>query len=293
MIVIPFSFLPPVLLRKLSRAFYWIGDPVSKQIKDLGYSLERSNIELKPKEYVSMCMTASFFFFIVFSGLTALLLSKYKIDPFIGVIIVAIVSLFIFSQQILYPKLTASKKIKDIERNLIPALQNMMVQLNSGVPLFNVLATISDADYGGVSTQFKLAVRRINAGEQQVVVLEDIAKNNPSIHFRRTMWQIINGMKTGSNMSDVIKLSIDNLSEEQLIEIQKYGSQLNPLAMFYMIIAVIIPSLGSTFVMVISSFLSLTPGSTKLIFWGLLIAVFFFQLMFIGILKTRRPNLLE
>nr|MBA4405526.1 hypothetical protein [Nanoarchaeum sp.] len=293
MIVIPFSFLPPVLLRKLSRAFYWIGAPVSTHIKGLDISLEQSDIKLKSKEYVSMCVTATVFFFVVFSILASLMLLKYNTSPIIGLIIIALISLFIFSQQLIYPKLKASKRIKNIERNLIPALQNMLVQLNSGVPLFNVLAIISDADYGGVSEQFKFAVRRINAGEQQARVLEDLAKNNPSIHFRRTMWQIINGMKTGSNMSDVIKLSIENLSEEQLIEIQKYGSQLNPLAMFYMIIAVIIPSLGATFIMVISSFLNLTSGATKLIFWGLLVAVFFFQLMFIGILKTRRPNLLE
>jgi len=133
----------------------------------------------------------------------------------------------------------------------------------------------------------------MNAGQPQISVLEEIAKNNPSLHFRRVIWQIINGMKTGSNMADVIKISIGNLSEEQLIQIQRYGSQLNPLAMFYMIVAVIIPALGTTLIMVMSSFMGLSVNATKLIFWGLLAVVFFFQLMFIGMLKSRRPNLLD
>lgn len=293
MITVPFSFLPPRLLRKLSSKLFWLGNRIADRYKDLKLSLDQADIKLSPTEYVSMCLTSSLFFFLGFSAFLSLILAKLEISIIFGIIGTLFLSLFILSQQLIYPRLKANKRIKDIERNLLPALQNMLVQLNSGVPLFNVMATISDADYGGVSQQFKIAVRKINAGNQQIPVLETLARNNPSLHFRRTLWQMINGMKTGSDMSDVIKLSISNLSEEQLIQIQRYGSQLNPLAMFYMIIAVIIPALGVTFIMIMSSFLNLTPYATKFIFWGLLAAVFFFQLMFLGILKLRRPNLLE
>ena len=293
MITVPFSFLPPMLLKKVSRAFLAPGSKISKRYGNLKLYLDQAGIKLKPAEYIAMCIASSIFLFIALGIFTYLVLSKLEYDVLAGIAGAFFLSFFIFSQQLMYPKFQANKRIKDIEKNLLPALQNMMVQLNSGVPIFNVMATISDADYGGVSKQFKIAVRKINAGHQQIAVLEDLAKNNPSLHFRRTLWQIINGMKTGSNMSDVIKISIDNLSEEQLIQIQKYGSQLNPLAMFYMIVAVIIPALGVTFIMILSSFLNLTPFATKFIFWGLLAMVFFFQMMFLAVLKMRRPNLLE
>ncbi len=290
---IPYAFLPLTLLRKLSRIFLAPARSISKNIKDFDIFLEQSEIKLKPEEYISMSIATTIFLFFMLSIIVSILLVKFNIDILAGLVAVFFVSLFIFSQQMMYPRLKAKKRVRDIEKNLLPALQNILVQLNSGVPLFNVLAIISESSYGGVSEQFRIAVRKINAGSQQINVLEEIAKNNPSIHFRRTLWQITNGMKTGSNMADVIKVSITNLSEEQLIQIQKYGSQLNPLAMFYMIIAVIIPALGVTLVMVLSSFLSLNPLTTKFIFWGLFGFVFFFQLMFIGMLKMRRPNLLE
>ena len=293
MIVIPFSFLPINILRRLSRGFYLIGDSLSKKVPDLKLSLEQAEIKIRPNEYVSMCLTSTVIFFIVFGILTSLVLAKLNINILIGIVILLIVTIFLFIQQLLYPKLKASRRIRGLERNLIPALQNLLIQLDAGVPIFNAIATISDSDYGEVSEQFKIAVRKINAGRPEIDVLEDLARNNPSFHFRRTLWQIANGLKTGSDMGDVIKLSIENLSEEQLIQIQQYGSQLNPLAMFYMMVAVILPSLGVTFILVISSFVSLTTGLTKLIFWGLLVVVFFFQLMFLGIIKTRRPNLLE
>jgi archaeal flagellar protein FlaJ len=293
MIAIPFSVLPPQLLRVLSRAFFWVGYRLSTKIKNIDLYLDQAEMKISSKEYISMSFTSTLIFFLVFSVLGSLLARKLETNIFIAIGAVIFITLFIFSQQLMYPKLKADRRIKNIERNLIPALQNMLVQLAAGVPLFNVIATIADSDYGGVSEQFRLVVRKINAGRPQIIVLEEIAKNNPSLHFRRTLWQIINGMKTGTDMSDVIKVSIDNLSEEQVIQIQRYGSQLNPLAMFYMMIAVVVPALGVTFIMVLSSFMNLSALGTKLIFWGLLGVVFFFQLMFIGMLKTRRPNLLD
>lgn len=100
-------------------------------------------------------------------------------------------------------------------------------------------------------------------------------------------------MKSGSDVSIVIRQVIASLSEEQLVQIQRYGGQLNPLAMFYMLVTVILPSLGITFLIVISSFVASSEFITKLIFWGLYGFVFFFQIMFIGIIKTRRPTLLQ
>lgn len=293
MILVPLSFLPPSILRRFSRFFYFVGGKVAPKIPDLKISLEQWGMKVKPSEYVSMCFTASIFNFIILSILFFFLLPLFDANPFIGILVALLLFLFGFIQQLMYPKLKASKRVRDLERNLIPALQNLVIQLESGVPLFNAIATISDSNYGEVSHQFKLAVRRINAGRQQINVLEDLARDNPSLHFRRTLWQISNGLKTGSNMSSVIRLSIDNLSEEQLIQIQKYGSQLNPLAMFYMMVAVIIPSLGVTFVLVLTSFTNLSSDITKMIFWGLFAVTFFFQLMFIGVLKARRPNLID
>ena len=210
----------------------------------------------------------------------------------VSLVISLIFSFFAFFQQIIYPKIISGRKIRAIDKNLLAALQDILVQLNSGVSLFQILVNISKSDYGAVSEEFSKAVREINTGRHQLEVLEELATNNPSVYFRRAIWQIVNGMKSGANMSDVIKDVISALSEEQIIQIQKYGSQLNPLAMFYMLVAVILPALGVTFLIIISSFISLSAASTKIVFWGLYIFVLFFQIIFMGIIRTKRPNLL-
>ncbi|MBU1111663.1 MAG: type II secretion system F family protein, partial [Nanoarchaeota archaeon] len=121
---------------------------------------------------------------------------------------------------------------------------------------------------------------------------EEAALKNPSIFFRRALWQIINGLKSGSDLGTVIQEAINGLSEEQILQIQIYGGRLNPLAMFYMMIAVIIPALGTTFIIVLSSFLSFSEVLTKAIFISIFAMTTFAQIMFLGIIKTRRPNLL-
>jgi len=187
----------------------------------------------------------------------------------------------------------ARKRVKSIERNLLPALQNVLIQFNSGVPFFDILVNISKENYGEISEEFTRAVKEINAGNPPIEVLEEVAAINPSLFFRRAIWQLVNGLKAGSEMSSVLTEIISSLSEQQVLQIQKYGSQLNPLAMFYMLVVVIIPALGITFLIIISSFISLSEAATKFAFWGLYGFVFFFQIMFLGMIKTKRPNLLN
>ena len=74
-------------------------------------------------------------------------------------------------------------------------------------------------------------------------------------------------MKAGGDISAVMAEIINALNEQQMIQIQNYGAQLSPLAMFYMLMAVIVPSLSVTFIIVIASFIAMSPFVVKLLFW--------------------------
>ena len=117
-----------------------------------------------------------------------------------------------------------------------------------------------------------------------------MALKNPSPYFRRAIWQISNGIKAGSDISPLLKAVIDGIFAEQRIAIRRYGSQLNPLTLVYMMVAVVLPSLGLTFLLVLSSFSGLVISET--IFWMILVFLAVFQFMFMGIIKSRRPNII-
>jgi len=124
------------------------------------------------------------------------------------------------------------------------------------------------------------------------VVVEEIGDKNPSIYFRRALWQISNGMRAGSDISIVIKDTIKSLNEEQLIQIQNYGNKLNPMIMFYMLSSVILPALAITFLTVITSLVNVSSQTAQLFFFMLFIFVMFIQVMFLGVIKSIRPSLL-
>lgn len=294
MIKLPYNLLPKKAILRFSRLFIGFAYSSKPFFPFLGLNLRQAGIKTDTREYLAMCMASSFVFFLACSSVLSLLVFSFGLENplVVGIISALIFSLFVFIQQISYPKLLSNKKIRSLEQNLLPALQNILIQLNSGVPTFNILVNIAAGDYGEISKEFALAVKEINAGKSQVDVLEELASNNPSTLFRRAIWQIVNGMKAGGDMSSVINDIINRLSEQQLIQIQNYGSQLSPLAMFYMLVAVIVPSLSVTFIIILSSFISLGEYVTKLLFWGLFVFVVFLQIIFLGVIKSRRPNLL-
>lgn len=294
MIKLPFTFLPTRAIYKASRPFLSAARKTLPMFPFLGMDLRQAGYKESSDRYMAMCMFASLMFFI-FSGvfmLIILLAAKVENPLPVSALISLIFSFFVFIQQILYPKMLLRKRVRAIERNLMPALQNILIQLNSGVPVFNILVNISAGNYGDLSGEFEKAVKEINAGMSQIEALEQMGSNNPSMLFRRAIWQLANGMKAGADMGAVMGEIINALNEQQVIQIQNYGAQLSPLAMFYMLMAVIVPSLSVTFIIVIASFISLAPEMVKMIFWGLLAIVIFMQMMFLGIIKSRRPNLL-
>ncbi len=286
---IPLSILPARILDKTAPSFRGI----ARRLERPGFQLElwQANLEIKPDVYIAKCIASTGFLLIFLLLFVSMPLLKGKFYPF-AYIIVLIITIFVFFQQLNYPKIIAKRRIEQMETSLLPALRTMLVEVNSGVPLFQVLEYISRSDYGEISSEFKKAVKQIRSGKPQITVLEDLSTRNPSAHFRRALGQIINGLKTGTDIGIVLKEIINSVSREQMIQIESYGGKLKPLAMFYMLMVGIAPSLGITFLIAIMSFLSVTEAGAKVVFYVLLGVVMFFQIMFMGAIKSFRPSLL-
>src|SRR4030042_4695519 len=229
---IPFTFSEIEKLKIRSRfiALYIKYKSKSK----LEENLKNSGINISREEYLAICLDTFFTVFLLLFIIPSTILVFLGVKYFylFSFCFALISSGFVFFSQIVYPSIYVMRREKNIEKNLIPALQDILIQLSSGVPLFSVLVNISAADYGELSIEFKKAVRKINAGSPEQEVLEMLSKRNPSTFFKRTLWQISNGMNAGSDMTFVIEDSIKSLMEEQMIQIQNYGNKLNPLIVF-------------------------------------------------------------
>ena len=138
-----------------------------------------------------------------------------------------------------------------------------------------------------VGRYFKEITDKVDLGTSIEDALNEAVELVPSDDFRKILWQIINSIRTGADVSKSLYSAVDQITKSQVSEVNKYGKKLNPLAMFYMIIAVIMPSLGVTMIIILSSFIKFELSLTILISMALFLG--FVQFMFISIVKLSRP----
>ncbi|MFH0860472.1 MAG: type II secretion system F family protein [Candidatus Altiarchaeota archaeon] len=292
---IPFIGNPRI--RKISRIFLWMGDVLSKTSPYMELLLKQSGVaeeyQINARGYLSVAFFMSLVVFIAFSSAIIAVFHaagnpNYVIGPLIGAVVGVVMYLYITY----FPKQIVNSRVKYIERNLLFALRSILIQIRSGVPVFDTLVALANGDYGPISKEMHIVVEKVNAGKDVVASLEELAIRNPSMYFRRALWQMVNSMKSGSDVGDNLSEVISSLSKEQLVEVRKYKSVLNPLAMMYMMVAVIMPSLGITMLIVLSSFPGMEEIGSERTFWILLSAIIVMQVIFIGIIRSRRPNLI-
>ena len=290
--IIPFVPFPLKKAIKEAKVFEKAGAVISKSNPSLKLDLFQAEIPMHPKVYASIVALTTTFYFFVMTPIIFLIgfLARGKPDFFLPLTVGGVFSLFVFFYLMRYPKFVALRRIKKLEKDLLNSLEHILIEIKSGVPLFNAMIGVTDG-YGEVSDEFKIAVKEINAGIPEIKALERASLRNPSLYFRRSLWQITNAMKAGSDIASALEAIVNNLTQEQIIAIRRYGQELSPFTLMYMLIAVIMPTLGITFLIILSSFAGLKiPDFT---FPMIILVLAIFQYFYMGIIKTKRPALVN
>lgn len=289
---IPFSPFPLKTLLSLGERIPGIGYNIAITFPKLGLELRQAEIDIDPKHYGGIIFVLSAFYFFAMSLIAFLFATR--LAPKIALLIAPIVGILaaglIFAQLAVYPKIQVKKKVRDIDLHLVFALRTVLVEIKSGVSLFDSMNTIADGNYGEISKEFKKTIEKINTGGIEENVLDDMATNNPSLFFRRAIWQLVNGLKSGSDISTVISSLVDSLIKEQRNQVKLYGAALKLLSLVYMMLGVIVPALGLTLLIILSTFPQIKIA--EIYFWVMLLMLLAAQFMYIGMLKSKRPNLL-
>lgn len=214
--------------------------------------------------------------------------NPYALFILLGAAPVLLILTFFYAMYL--PKVKASMRAKRMEQELVFAGRHMLIELKSGVPLFDAMLGIS-REYGEISTEMNKVVEKVTLGVPMGVALHEVADSNPSQYFSRVILQIANSLASGSDVSLALEASLDQISKEQVIALKAYGQKLNPLVMFFMIFGIIMPSLGVAFIIILASFLgssSVTFGSSAL--FGIMLAVALVQFIFLTMVESSRPK---
>ena len=267
-------------------ALYTLFQRVSKEFPTLRLKLKQAGMEDKPEDFIKKTFISAFYMTTGLVIVVFLMLAKFNVLKGFMFLAVPIVFFMMFLYMIKLPDLKISRKDKEVSREILFAGRFLIIELESGVPLYNAMINVSK-NFKVVGRYFKELTDKVDLGTSMEDALNEAVEFVPSNDLRKILWQIINSIRTGSNVSQSLYSVINQITKDQINEVNKYGKKLNPLAMFYMIIAVILPSLGVTMLIILSSFIKFELSITIL----LLLAGFlgFVQFMFIAMVKFSRP----
>lgn len=261
---------------------------IALRYPDLALRLRQANMRETPEFFVKKISIASLNMTI---GILVIVLgfvgkSDDKSLAMIAISFAPLILLMLFFYYLHIPDVKTIKIQKAIASEIVFAGRFLIIEIRSGVNLYEAMINVTK-NFPEIGKSFRNITNKITLGTPTEEAINEEIENTPSDQLRKILWQIVNSLKTGADISQSLESVLQQMVRQQVIEVNEYGKKLNPLAMFYMMIAVILPSIGIAMFIVLSTFISLNISLGALI----AIAAFlgFMQFMFIAIIKGQRP----
>ena len=221
--------------------------------------------------------------FMLIDKLRPALLGKNLLISFL-IFIIGYVLVFLFMLHTI--DIYIVKRKREMDQEVLFAGRYLLIKMHSGVPFFNSLIDASRV-FGIAGKYFKEIINEVNTGTSIEDALDNAAEYCPSQKFGTLLREMNNAMKLGVDISKTLELILDDIAYEQLEEIKRFAKKINAMSMFYMIIAVVMPSLGISIFIIITAFVGLTISLGHLMI--LVFLLVFLQFMFVALFRTIKP----
>ena len=272
-----------------------ISDMLLPYYPDIRKKIEVLELKTTPEQYMDSALLAAVITALVF-GIALSILAWYfafATEP-IHFFAIIILSLLVFGIPFAYMNIHRLdvfllRRKREIDYDLVFAVKHLIISLSSGTPLFDALVGVTKG-YGRISYEFKKIVERVALGESLTSVLREVADSTPSSAFKRVLIQIANAVVSGADVARSLEAVVDQVAKEQLLEIKEYGQKLNPVVMFYLIIGVIIPSLGVAFFIILLSFIGKGIDLPFMYLVGIALLLGLLQFLFLAFIESTRPK---
>jgi len=261
-------------LESTSKPFVGIAQKLERITPNLEWNLERAGIHVEPLTYISI--TVYMAFSVGFATFIGILLPAYLVDKLDIGLPMALgasigLSIFMLFYMLAMPHVKIKKRGALIERNLPYALKDLEIQTGAGIPVFDAIVHVANGGYGECSDEFRQVIRKVESGTSVVRSLDEVGMHTSSPFLRRIIWQIVNSMYAGSDISVALK-------------------SIGLWSLMYMLMVIVLPSQGITLLIILSTLVDIFSSIDKnLVFGGIICFMFMFQFMLIGIIKNKRP----
>lgn len=281
----------PINYSKRPSAFNLYVQRLGAKQKGLEAILQEDNIKESLYNFVRRMVLASIFLAAVIGLSIILILLNVGMSPIIAVLLGFVIALAVFQVSLRnflnFPMQKRKHNVKLIERDIMFAARDLIISLRSGMPLFNALTMVSTG-YGEASKEFGRIVQKVQLGASLSDSIDEVLETTKSNSFKRLMLQASVSIKTGADVVAALQSIIDELSQERIIEMRKYGQRFNAIAMFYMLFGIIFPSMGIAVITILTTFISIFTVTPTLLY-AALAGIVFLQIIFLELIRSSRP----
>jgi flagellar protein FlaJ len=271
-----------------------IGRRMEKFFPSMESKLELAHIRTRVENYFGAVILSAFVYAVIFGVILGVI--GYFAPAFGGArgliqlgIVGSLVSfLGAFLLHLIYPGIMAQQYSTGIDTGLAFAIKSLLIQVNSGVSLYDSMTNVAKSGYGKISEEFEKVVQEINAGMTEATALERLALRTESTFLKKMVWQLVTSIRAGSSVNAALESIMETLTEYQSRNIKNYAAELNMWILLYLLVAAALPTIGITF-MVILSAIGGSDISEETIFMTVGLA-FVIQIVLIGFIGTRAPK---
>jgi len=263
---------------------------IVKKNPQLKLQLKKANSKLSPFQYIYQTLTLSIMSFV---GVIILLFFISKNN--ITVLLTGICGSFLFFPFIYKFYLNAisvqvSKLGREVDSDILFVSEYLLVSLESGLPIGNAIENLSKIRRpGGVF--FSRIYTEFKTGKSFDEALEEGIRFSPSKNMKNLIKKLKDSINIGVDLKSVLETYINDSSEKKILDAKAFSKKLNPIVMMYLLLGIVIPSLGVTFFILAAAMLEMTPGLLKMILFFIFLIMFGFQYFAYTIFKFNKSTI--
>jgi Flp pilus assembly protein TadB len=262
-----------------------------KKHPELKLKLKKAASKQTPFQYIHQSIFMTLFSVIGFSIIVFMVMYKFNLlYAILGVLAVILMFPIIFKFWFSYVDVQIRKKERELDGDLLFVSEYLLVSLESGLPLGNALERLSKLNRPG-GRFFKMVYLDFETGKDLETAIKDAINYSPSKSLKALLKKLYDSMTIGVDLRKILDNFIKESSEKKIIEIKGFSKKLNPIIMMYLLLGIVLPSLGITFFILAAALLEVTPEFLKYILIFVFLFMFLLQYMSYSAFKFSRTNL--
>lgn len=263
--------------------------------QNLSIDLKKANIDLLPESYLSITFLTTIIAFVIgliFSPLVMIFELGIRLQLMIGIGIITIFPLIVYSALYFYPSAERDSIAKKIDQELPFAVIHMSAVSGAGIEPTNIFKIIGfSKEYPALRKEIRKVLNQINLyGYDLVTALNNIARKTPSPKLAELFLGLSTNISSGGSLSVFFEKRAETLLLNYRLEREKFTRMAETFMDIYITVVIAAPMI-LLLVFILLSIGDFTVGlSPQLGTFVLIGLVALINIIFLGIVHLKQPT---